>query len=174
MIDCGANYGDVWFALGALGKKPRYIAIEPDPSVLGTLKKNLPNDASVYEIALGDRDQDFVEFFVSGMSGDSSIFQPEIVKNRVLVPMQTLETFVADFGLAKICLLKLEAGGQEVEILQGAQKVLERFSYVAIDGSAERGGHETFKDLKAILENSGFVLIYRSDRYVSALFACLH
>ncbi|MDC3032845.1 FkbM family methyltransferase [Litorivicinus sp.] len=170
VIDCGANYGDVYFALKSLGKQFQYLAIEPDPTVQGVLKKNAASDGQIYRIALGARNYESVLFFLSGMSGDSSVVRPDIVEDEVVVPMQTLTTLVEKVRLEHIGLLKLEAEGYEVEILRGAREMLEIVSYVAVDGSAERGGRETLDDLRGLLERHGFSLIHNSKRYVSALF----
>lgn len=170
VIDCGANYGDVYFALMSLGKRVKYLAIEPDPSVQGVLTKNIAPNGCLYRLAFGERDDESVRFFLSGMSGDSSVVRPGIVEKEIVVSMKTLVTFVEDARLQQVGLLKLEAEGYEIEILRGASKVLDRFKYVAVDGSAERGGLETLGDLQTMLERCGFDLINHSARYVSALF----
>ena len=170
VIDCGANYGDVYFSLASLEKQPKYVAIEPDPIVERCLTNNVSCESLVYNIALGAESQSSVRFFLSGMSGDSSVVKPRIVEDEVIVPMQTLTAFVQCAGFEKIGLLKLEAEGYEVEILRGAVKVLERFEYVAVDGSAECDGAETLDECRIILEEHGFTGIYSSSKYLSALF----
>ena len=170
VIDCGANYGDVYFALASLGKQVNYVAIEPDPTVRTALEKNITPDGRICGLALGAQNDDSAAFFISGMSGDSSVVKPDIVEKEVLVPMQTLTTLIEAVGLQKLGLLKLEAEGYEIEILRGAHDVLRRFRYVTVDGSAERHGIETLDDLRSILEQYGFNLTHHSARYISALF----
>ena len=51
----------------------------------------------------------------------------------------TLNKFFKKSKLGKIKLLKLEAEGYEPEILLGANKILDKIEYIAIDGGYERG-----------------------------------
>ena len=170
VIDCGANYGDVFFALKRVAQALKYYAIEPDPNALQALKNNIADMGLICGCALGSEDADAIDFYLSDISGDSSLFVPDLIQGVISVPIKTLSSFMSEHRLDSVRLLKIEAEGCEMAVLEGATTILRQVSYISVDGSAERGGRETLSDLTSYLQSNGFVLLYKSERYMSALF----
>lgn len=170
IIDCGANYGDVFFALRRVAQDFKYYAVEPDPNALQALSNNVGDMGLTFGFALGNKDSDAIDFYLSDISGDSSLYAPDLIQGVISVPINTLSSFMSEHRLDLVRLLKIEAEGCEMEVLEGAETILRKVNYIAVDGSAERGGRETLSDLASYLQSNGFVLRYKSERYVSALF----
>lgn len=138
VIDCGANYGDLWLYLEGKICPENYIAIEPNPSDFRALKANVGSPSVTLPIALGEADG-LSEFYVSSESADSSLIEPSKWETIVTVTVRSLDSIVQGLGLRGIRLLKLEAEGFEPEILRGAVRALEITDFVALDGGPERG-----------------------------------
>ena len=156
IIDCGANYGDLFLELEKFTKSSNYIAIEPNPSDFEILKLNANNSILINK-ALGDSNST-LPFYISTDRGDSSLIEPKYFDKIIEVKVVRLDTLIQDLNLNKIKLLKLEAEGYEPEILKGAGKMLERFEYIAVDGGYERGIHnqQTFTTITNYLLNNNF------------------
>ena len=167
VIDCGANFSDLYLYLRGRIKEENYFAFEPGGDEFRAVSANSPRGRH-YRVALGDRDGTTMFFMQSG-TADSSVIEPEHHTHRDEVPMQRLDTLLdaGVFGPPKdltVRLLKLEAEGFEPEILAGAQRFLRLCDYVAIDGGAERGIEqaETFSSQTNLLLGHGFELL-RTD-----------
>jgi hypothetical protein len=83
------------------------------------------------------------KIFASRSGEDSSIIQPAADYSEIReIQMKRLDDVLLDepsfHELPIIHLLKVEAEGFEPEVLQGAQRTLERTKYVVVDGGPER------------------------------------
>ncbi|MFP6758591.1 MAG: FkbM family methyltransferase [Alphaproteobacteria bacterium] len=115
VLEIGAGTGADTLSLAIMvGETGRVIAIEPNARDFIALSANIagnPNLApriTCYQILLTDYDATTMT-----VANDS----PEV---------QTLDTLCARAGLGKIDMIKMEAGGTEPAILQGAETVLRR------------------------------------------------
>jgi FkbM family methyltransferase len=159
IIDCGANYGDLFLELKKFIKPSNYIAIEPNPSDFEILKLNASNSTLINK-ALGNFNA-VLPFYVSTERADSSLVKPKYFDKIIETRVTRLDTLIKDLNLNKIKLLKLEAEGYEPEILIGAGKMLKRLEYIAVDGGYERGKHneQTFTTITNYLLNNNFKII---------------
>tara|TARA_Y100001970_G_scaffold195818_1_gene238047 strand:+ start:286 stop:1152 length:867 start_codon:yes stop_codon:yes gene_type:complete len=159
VIDCGANYADLFISLSNYINETNYITFEPGPSEYNCIKKNVPK-ARNYNYGLSDKEGE-MEFYLCSASGDSSLVEPKNYTDIIKVNVTTLDLFVAKNNIEHCKLLKLEAEGWEPEILDGAKEFLSKCEYVAIDGGRERGVNEeaTFHILNNKLLNNGFEMI---------------
>ena len=159
VIDCGANYGDLWLGLENKLLAKNYIAIEPNPDDFRALERNVPKGANLLQAALAEEDGS-VSFFLSGESGDSSVIRPDSFTGVITVNAISLNRLVQDLNLTRVKLLKIEAEGFEPEILRGGIESLDICEWVAVDGGPERGieRQQTLSDVSNILYSRGFIM----------------
>ena len=171
VIDCGANYGDLWLSLENKINPENYIGIEPNPEDFRALAANVPDESQLCNLALSNRDG-LVHFFVSSAGGDSSAIMPREYSEVIKVQAKRLDTLVQEIGLQSIKLLKLEAEGYEPEILDGAHDTLAITEWIAVDGGPERGvtGEQTLSTVANQLYSLGFIMVDFFPRWSRALF----
>jgi FkbM family methyltransferase len=158
VIDCGANYADLYIHLSQLVSDIRYITFEPSPKEYECVLRNAPGQEH-HQSALS-KISGPIDFYVSSKGADSSIIEPVDGYTDVL----SIEAIrLNDFAnvIPDIKLLKLEAEGAEPENLEGALEILDRIQYIAADGGAERGTseHSTIESITNTLLNHGFELL---------------
>ena len=156
VIDCGANFGDLFIALENLILPSNYIAIEPNPSDFEILKLNTYNSILINK-ALGNQNK-ILPFYVATENGDSSLVEPRKFDKIIDIPVIRLDKLTKELNLDKIKLLKIEGEGFEPEILEGAGEILNKCEYIAVDGGYEIGPscEQTFTTITNYLLNNGF------------------
>lgn len=159
VIDCGANYGDLYLYLRDKIKESNYIAIEPGPVEYRCLLKSLPS-AQILNFGLSNSDGE-LDFYLCSESGDSSLIEPKNYTQVVRVQVRTIDSLFKDLRISNCRLFKLEAEGWEPEILDGAHKFITSCDYVAVDGGLERGvdAGATFHTINNFLMNNGFKMV---------------
>lgn len=170
IIDCGANYADLWLALDGKIAAENYISFEPGEDEHRAICLNAPRGRNRQQ-GLGNKN-DTETFFINDQEADSSLIEPDAYFDKVEIETVRLDTFLQSEKLTKVKLMKLEAEGFEPEILEGANSVLDKIDYVAIDGSFERGKarEETFSTQSNILLNAGFEMVAINPKWARALF----
>jgi FkbM family methyltransferase len=131
--DIGANVG--YFTLvaaTALKERGQIIAFEPGKNAYARLKENISLNPygiiKAYPIAVSDREGEAV-LHVSGDIADSSasLFQASHSQTRQEVcRTSSLDHFLMAEGLRPPTLIKLDAEGAELAVLQGAKKLISR------------------------------------------------
>jgi FkbM family methyltransferase len=145
VLDCGANIGELGLVLRYFNYDFPYWGVDPGPLEFEMMKlNNRIINGKVFNLAFNNRDGD-IKLYYKPDFGDSSL-EPindyaDILKTKCL----TLDTFLSLNALqsAPIGLLKLEAEGSELEVLQGAEKSLHLFQYITADLGFERGAEQT-------------------------------
>lgn len=173
VIDCGANYADLFAYFNAIGRKVDYHSFEPAPMEYRCVQLNAPSQHN-NQVALSDS-QGCKDFFLSSENADSSLIEPAAGhQNKITVSATTLDQYVRGQNIQKIKLLKLEAEGAEPEALQGAIDSLQKIEFIAVDGGPERGvtNESTMEPVTNFLINNGFQMIKvdLENRYCRALF----
>lgn len=125
VVDAGANIGvtSVYFLLRY--PEARVYAVEPNPDVCGTLRKNLAPypRSSVHECALSDVNGT-VDFYVHPTSNIASSIQKRVSGSRTLaVPSKTIEEFAKEQGIAEINIFKFDVEGAEYRLLHAAKNL---------------------------------------------------
>ena len=176
VVDCGANYGDLYIFMEDVIEPSNYIAFEPGPHEYKCLRKSIPN-GRLFNMALSNHIGE-VEFFLASASGDSSLIEPKNYSRKEVVKVTTLDAMLPTLQINSCKLFKLEAEGSEPEILQGAQEFLSICEYIAVDGGRERGVEAalTFHTVNNFLLKNGFEMVdlngpayralYRSIKYL--------
>jgi len=135
-VDIGANSG-YFTVLAALrvGPKGRVYAFEPNPVVRQQLRRHIEINGIegrviVDDVALADRDEDDVEFFVSCWPENDGISSltpsPETVArgglhpdNSIRVCVRTFDTWMLSATVDRIDVMKIDVEGAELQTLQG-------------------------------------------------------
>jgi FkbM family methyltransferase len=145
VVDVGANAGVFSTVVGTwIGPTGRLLAIEPNPRVVGRLRRNLrQNDlsdrATVVETALSNRAGTAL-LAVGTNTTIASIVDPVSAgpaPTMIEVPMQTLDDVTRQVGLAWADLLKIDVEGAEQEVLDGSSSFLTRCRRVVIEISSD-------------------------------------
>lgn len=170
VIDCGANYADLWLSLRGKIAEKNYITFEPGENEFLSICANASN-ATNNKKGLGNEDK-LNKFYVNDADADSSFIEPLHFFDVIDVETVTLMSYCKANKIKSIKLLKLEAEGYEPEILEGAKAVLPIIDYVAIDGGHERGValEETFSFQTNFLTRNGFEMIGVNFEWGRALF----
>ena len=156
IVDCGANYGDLFLNLSDEIREDNYFCIEPSPSEFECLKLSLPK-ASIRQIGLAEK-TGHMEFYVSSETADSSVIQPKKYESIIKIEVITLDEFAKQAGISRCKLFKLEAEGYEYEILLGGKNFVKNCEYITVDGGAERGHSDepTLPEISNFLFHMGF------------------
>ena len=159
VVDCGANYGDLFLELSSHINENDYVTFEPGPMEHKCLQKSIPY-AKHYNLGLSN-EKGSLDFYLSSNAGDSSFMEPVSYTSKITVEVTTLDQFMRQSGFKRIKLLKLEAEGWEPEIVDGADFFLKQCEFVAIDGGPERGKEceHTFPYLNNKLCELGFQMV---------------
>ncbi len=173
IIDCGANYGDLYSWTKINNLNINYISFEPSPNEFKCLELNCLNQIN-NNYALSNEEGNF-DFYVKSDSGDSSIIEPSSgFTSKIKVKTITLSKYINKNNIEKVKLFKLEAEGFEPEILQGASNVLDKIEYIGVDGSPERGkdNDTTIEYASDFLISRGFEMVFSNinESYAKALF----
>jgi FkbM family methyltransferase len=121
MIDVGANFG-YFSALWLRGPDARLIAVEPHPTYVPILRRNLApygDRARVFACAIGETEGD-ATFAGEGMLGH---VVPDDTPGGFRVPMTTLDWLL---GGEPVELLKIDAEGYDLKILDANRDLFSR------------------------------------------------
>lgn len=176
VVDCGANYADLWLSLKDKIFQHNYICFEPGEKEFESIKKNALN-SKINNMALSNKDGVF-DFYVDENQADSSLFEPWKFSYKTKVKTITLTKYVQLNNIKKIKFFKVEAEGFEPEVLEGARDVFEIIEYIGVDVGYERGRnqeHTLSECTNILLDNNFFVLdanlkvpkvLYRNKKFV--------
>ena len=134
-IDIGAHYGVYSILMAAMcGPTGTVVAFEPDPYAREMLARNLalnPNIKKpvVESVACSDAPGQATLFSRGGNAQSSLVrsaveFAPEHTSEQFTVPLVTLDSYIADNGLAVPRWVKIDPEGAEIRILKGAPRLL--------------------------------------------------
>jgi FkbM family methyltransferase len=129
--DIGANYGLYTFRAAQLvGPSGRVVAFEPQPRLVGALKRTLRHSPLVQvellEVALADR-PGRASFAIPDMaSGAGSLLVDGVHGPRFEVELARFDDVSESLNLARLDLVKIDVEGGEWMVLQGAAETLRR------------------------------------------------
>lgn len=133
-LDVGANVGTTSLPAAALGV--RTFAIEPSPTILARLFKNISLNQvpsmSVACMGAGDSDGENISFYIpqGGNFGAASVFKTwnadRLPPKEERAFVYKIDTICEFYGLGKIAVMKLDIEGYEVPAVKGARKMIER------------------------------------------------
>lgn len=137
ILDVGANIGQFSSAAKLFYPDAKITAFEPDPEVFKILSATHQNQFNVtlHNFGLGERNETKV-FYRNRLSAMSSFVNDSSVKKigTVSLPLKTLDSP----GQKQCDLLKIDAEGYELEVLNGARNTLKATSYLLVELSLDR------------------------------------
>ena len=168
IIDCGANVGELFFAFKYKDLNIKYIGFEPDKETYNCLKKNIKSDNSeLFNIALNNETK-ITKFYLDNEGGNSSLI--DFGTNK-FVDVQVKKMDDMEIN-EKIKLFKIDAEGNEPEVLMGATSLLKNTEYISVDFGDERGIEQktTIVEVNNFLTENNFKLIDFSDYRLIGLY----
>jgi FkbM family methyltransferase len=166
IIDCGANIGDLDIAVRKYLNAYDYFAFEPSLDEFGCLISNTKR-GKCFNLALWDKSET-IDFYISTENADSSTITPEIYSKKISIEGERLDS--EKFGFGRISLLKLEAEGAEIEVIEGAEGILHRIAYITADLGFERNGQSTLPEVTNFLLSRGFEIVKFGTPRIVVLF----
>jgi FkbM family methyltransferase len=171
-IDCGAHFGLYSVLYGSAAGRASIWAIEPNPSTLPFLKRNLKlhdrlyvslwrGQTAILSSALSSRPGEAAFYFSGAANAAYSGFHPlDPSGSSFAVPCTTLDRMCADYDIARAGMVKLDVEGAEIEVLQGGRESIAagRFPLLMVEFTERnlaRAGH-TSQDLFRELETGGY------------------
>jgi len=155
VIDCGANVGELFLSIKSDNPNIQYIGFEPDDQVFECLQLNTNLKSS--NICLSNESGE-KNFFIDSLGANSSVYESEPGMDSMVVKVEKLENLYPD---TEIKLLKIDAEGSELEVLEGSKKIFNNIDYISVDCGAEKGVNQdtTFVDVNNYLISNNFSLI---------------
>tara|TARA_E500000178_G_scaffold41599_1_gene37306 strand:- start:1142 stop:1924 length:783 start_codon:yes stop_codon:yes gene_type:complete len=166
IIDVGANVGDFYQYFKYIHCNINYFAFEPSKEEYRCLKIN--TKGHLYNIGLW-KCKDTLSFFSASETADSSFIKPLGYDKIMKLNVNRLDNIIKN---RKIKLLKLEAEGAEIEVLQGSLRLLKKIEYITADLGYERGekSQSTLIPVTNYLLKRNFKIIDFNPNRVVALF----
>jgi FkbM family methyltransferase len=125
-IDIGAHLGSVLSQMLHLAPHGRHMAFEPTPYKANWLKQKFP-DVEVLDAALSDQEGEATFYLNTNLSGFSGL-NPHMSKNHeieeLVVQCKCLDNLVSPDR--RIDFIKMDVEGNELGVMRGAKKLLER------------------------------------------------
>ena len=133
VLDVGANRGDYSLLVLAANPNARILAFEPHPETFRALSKHVvPRGVEVINAACGKASGHMVLYdYLSQGSSHASLYEGVIEEihhrnaQAINVEVLDLDTFASEHGIEKIDLLKIDTEGHELEVLGGANRLIE-------------------------------------------------
>jgi len=181
VFDVGAHVGQTAMQLASEFPEAQIYSFEPDPHSFSRLRAaaNGVRRIETVNAAVGDRDGK-AAFFVNQFDQTSSLLKTApgadqyvadktalVMRSEIEVPVLTLDGFCASRGITRIDVLKLDAQGYELRILDGAHDLLNRQGipsiYLEVCFVQIYEGQPLFPEIYQYLFERGYRLVWLYD-----------
>jgi FkbM family methyltransferase len=156
MVDIGSNFG-YYAALWLTKPDTRAIAVEPVPSTFALLDHNLQQfgeRGAAVNCCIGDRDEVVRLSFNPDWPMHAAVKTTAPTGSEFFVPMHTLPSLLAAHGAERVDVLKIDAEGFDVKILNAARPMFAEQRVQTVFWEYAEGG-ET-REIMAYLERCGY------------------
>lgn len=161
VVNCGANIGLASIALANRGAK--VIAVEPDPTTLRVLRRNVERMASIEIAPVGLWKADGeLTFYQAPKTADTSAINRD--GPPVTIMAHKLDTLMQRRGIKRLRLLIGDAEGAEPEVIEGAAETLVNTDYFAMECGYERRGERTLERCIEMLKAARFEVVHVTRR----------
>ena len=165
VVDCGANVGELYKRLKKNINNLNYIGFEPDPIVFKCLEKNVNSkNVKIYQSALSNKSS-IEKLYISSEGADTSLV---FLENKESIEIETI--LLDELNLSNVKLIKMDAEGFELEVLQGSKNTLKSTKYVSVDFGPEKGteGINTLPDVSNFLYENNFRMVHANTEDILA------
>jgi FkbM family methyltransferase len=168
IIDVGAYEGEWTYYTSLVFNNATFLMVEPQENKESILKAVAAKNKQVmYAKALVGKANNAEQVFYEMETG-SSIYAEQTNVQRVekKYKMQTLDELVAQYDVDGEIFLKLDVQGAELDVLTGAEKILERTSFVLLESSLlnYNANAPLFAEIIAYMDKRDFVLFDICDQ----------
>lgn len=141
-------------------KTGKVICIEPDPTAMKLLKKNIDinkcNNIEILNMGLGKTNQ---EMMLSAGGAGSTIYRKGITKVQIMKGDYLFQ------HMEKIDIIKMNIEGAEIDALNGMKDILKKFKpLLLIMADHEINGRITYFEVMDILKDIGYENITLTDK----------
>jgi FkbM family methyltransferase len=149
IVDVGANVG--FFSLMSKFRYPEceILAIEPIPRTYDVLEKNLSNfnKCTLYQLATSSSNEPLLMNFDENYSSVSQVSND----GRISIEGKRLDDIIAEKGINRIDILKIDTESHESSVLSGATKSLEIAKYLFLEITLDENPNYTLSSLMSQL-----------------------
>jgi FkbM family methyltransferase len=162
-FDIGANEGQTIDALWRAFLHPRITAFEPSPRTVATLQQTHGARATIEPIALSDTPGE-AQFFVLPQNVYDSLLPTSRFdgsgNEAMTVPVDTIDRYCQAHQIETLDVLKVDAQGADLRVLQGASDLLRRRAarVVVAEAMIDRlyEGQATLVELLSYMSGHGY------------------
>lgn len=173
IFDVGANRGDISHLYHDVFPEAEIHAFEPFPQTYGVLEENFSGATFMHCVPKALSNTEGVrQLYVNKNVDTNSLLKPtrmglssdSQVENlsRIDIQTTTLDIYCAQNGIERIDILKMDVQGGELDILKGAQRLLEQnkigLIYTETYFLEQYEGHPLFHEISGLLHKYGFYL----------------
>lgn len=133
IFDVGANIGDYSIAVNSIfGERAQLYCFEPSKETFALLEENVKNHKNIklYNFGFGKENKIAVLYSNKGSSGLASLYNRKLehygirMNQQENVTIKRLDDFCRENNIGHIHFLKMDVEGNELNILQGAEKII--------------------------------------------------
>lgn len=161
ILDVGANDGSSALKFHRAFPQATIHSFEPVSSTFAALQRTVDGVPRIrcHQLALGEQAGE-ATIYLTDYSTTSSIVRPRHVRGEETVRMTTIDGFVAEQSVPGIDLLKVDAEGYDLEVLQGAVGLFDRgavkFVLIELGFHPDDSRHVSFDHVRDFLLPRGF------------------
>jgi len=157
-LDVGANIGNHSIFLGSF-IVDHLIAIEPNPSVLSQLRRNLSKNLSsytLYEIAVGEKEGTGAMAVPKNMVNNIGAAYVDLQSTDGNIEITTLDSVFSSWKENKnnpisVSLIKIDVEGMEVCVLKGAKNTLQEYRpHIFVEAATMEGLQKIYSCLRPL------------------------
>jgi FkbM family methyltransferase len=164
VVDVGAFLGVSTMA--AAERASSVLAIEPSPRSFSSLEHNISSVECIIPVhcAAADYNGD-IDLNLGYSASDDSVLAPDTpgAGEAVRVPAKTIDCIASENGLEHIDLLKIEAEGYEIEVLEGVQTT--PVNKIIVNCDPERDGESPWRQIEKELRKRGYDVVSEDGHY---------
>lgn len=186
LFDVGGHVGEYSDAFLKRFPGGEVVLFEPSASHMSEARARLGDNVDYLQVAVSDREGSATLYKDADISGLASLTRRDLGHRDVVmnltetVQCRTLDSIVAERGIGRIDLLKIDVEGHELDVLRGAAETFAsgKIGVVQFEfGGCNLDTRTTLKDFFALFERLGFALhlvrpagdLARLGRYDEAL-----
>tara|TARA_R100000963_G_C4639301_1_gene103014 strand:- start:303 stop:1901 length:1599 start_codon:yes stop_codon:yes gene_type:complete len=140
VVDIGGNVGSFSMYAREWNAKCHIYSFEPNPQVFPLLEHNAKSlgNISINQVALGNKNGSIDLYQHPNNTGQTSTSLQVKDANKVSVPMRNSGEMLAEYGINKIDVLKIDTEGAEVAILAGMKDLLINTGIIMVEYHSEQ------------------------------------